>query len=489
MAKRRKNNFWKILAILAALLLLAGCGDDDDDSGDSADDDDGVIEAQIVVCGKNEAWTKTDISVNRCDRIIISAAGTVNLGENKTPVGPSGLSNTPCTQECAVTDGPRGALIGWVGTELWAPFVSGSNYDEESLLTGQLYFIVNDDSYADNDGYFTVFVRVEPMGCDDDGDDDLDDDIDDDLNDDVDDDSDDDDINDDINDDIDDDADDDIDDDIDDDVDDDTEDSCPDLMGVVEEPDMQFIEAGTFMMGSPDTELGHLSYETQHEVTLTRDFYMATFEVTQELWKGIFGYISRHQEECGEDYPVYAVSWTLAVEFCNDLSAALGYESCYVINGDDVQWNWDCDGFRLPTEAEWEYAARAGSEDAFYNGDVTDLGCADPLLNLIAWYCGNSGLGDAHLVGQLPPNDYGLYDVHGNVWEWTWDGFDNEDQIPYLEGPATDPTGPGGVLAHAYRGGSMYAAANDTRAAFRRFASPGFTDTDTAMRLCRTAVE
>ncbi len=475
--------------LFLALMVLSGCdcGDDDDDDDHAADDDDDVIETDIIVYGKNESWTTTDIPVDECDQIIITAAGKIFLDENQELIGPEGHPNILCTDECVIGDAPRGALIGWVGVDLWNPFLTGTHYDQPSEQTGRLYFIVNDDSYDDNGGYFSVAVRIENRECADDdiNDDTIDDDVNDDVNDDINDDT----INDDLNDDMNDDVDDDVDDDIDDDVDDDTEDYCPDVVGVVEEPEMQLIEAETFIMGSPDAELGHLVYENQHEVTLTRNFYMATYELTQDLWKGLYGYIFRRQEECGEDYPVYGVSWTRAVKFCNDLSAALGYEECYVINGDDVQWNWDCDGFRLPTEAEWEYAARAGSEDAFYNGDVTNLECADPLLNEIAWYCGNSGSSDAHVVGQLPANDYGLYDMHGNVWEWAWDGFDDEDQIIYPDGPVTDPTGPGGVLARSYRGGSMYATAMDTRVAYRRFASPGFTDADTAMRLCRTAAD
>lgn len=316
--------------------------------------------------------------------------------------------------------------------------------------------------------------------ADDDADDDMDDDSDDDADDDADDDEDDD-LDDD--DDVDDDVDDDTDDDTDDDADDDTGTECDAVVTpVVAEPEMVEIEPGVFMQGSPDDEPGHSLVEKQREVTLTKGFLMAKYEVSQAEWLGVMGSIRDGQVGCGDDYPMAVITWFQAIEYANALSTEFGYTPCYTVDGEDVTWNASCDGYRLPTEAEWEYAARAGSTTAFYNGPLTDFNCGDAGLDEIAWYCwGGYDIGE---IGAKVPNDWGLYDMAGLVWEWTFDGYDQEDFSYVPDGPVADPVAPG-TLGRVYRGGSMFAVASDCRSAYRRLTRPTLLDDDNGMRLAR----
>ncbi|KPA17999.1 Sulphatase-modifying factor domain protein, partial [Candidatus Magnetomorum sp. HK-1] len=166
------------------------------------------------------------------------------------------------------------------------------------------------------------------------------------------------------------------------------------------------IPAGTFIMGSPEDELGRWSDEVLHQVTLTQDFYMQTTEVTQGQWKAIMGNNPSYFSNCGDNCPVEYVSWNDAQEFIQKLNQKEG------------------DTYRLPTEAEWEYAARAGSTTALANGNLVEKDCnLDVNLNAMGWYCGNSN-SETHQVAQKQANAWGLYDMHGNVWEWCNDWYD-----------------------------------------------------------------
>ncbi|MCZ7583112.1 MAG: formylglycine-generating enzyme family protein [Deltaproteobacteria bacterium] len=275
---------------------------------------------------------------------------------------------------------------------------------------------------------------------------------------------------------------------------------CPDVEPLVFEPAMELVSSGTFLMGSPESEQyvypdfggpGDPAWEVQHQVTLTRDFYVAKHEVTQSLWLGLMGEFPPGQWDCDNDFPIGTVSWNRAVDFCNALSEQYGYDTCYTRDGEGVvTWDWECDGFRLPTEAEWEYAARGGTTTAYYGGDVTDWNCAEDNLTDIAWYCGTSEF-DINKVGTKDANAYGLHDMLGSVWEWTWDGIDDETDVPYQfdEEPVLDPTGPGGTVAHMYRGGSMFASAADCRAAYRRVGVADRLDEDNGLRVVRTSFD
>ena len=182
-------------------------------------------------------------------------------------------------------------------------------------------------------------------------------------------------------------------------------------------------------------------------------FRLAPFPVTHEQYGGDFS---------AARAPVTDVSWLDAVRFCNLLSAASGLEPCYTIgddrDGQDVVCDWRGDGYRLPTEAEWEYACRAGSPDVRY-GDLDE----------IAWYRGNSG-DETHDVGTKAPNAWGFHDMIGNVWEWCWDVYD-----PAVYGPY-----------RVFRGGGRYDHPRACRASCRRKSHPTFHIDDLGFRLARS---
>ncbi|MDP3504296.1 MAG: SUMF1/EgtB/PvdO family nonheme iron enzyme [Myxococcales bacterium] len=183
------------------------------------------------------------------------------------------------------------------------------------------------------------------------------------------------------------------------------------------------IAPGSFEIGArerdPDKDDGKEVFEST--VTLTRPFLMKTTEVTQGEYLFIVGEVTTsYDKKCGLDCPANALSWSNAVVYLNLLSKKEGLEPCYAIKGGLATWTkgYDCTGYRLPTEAEWEYAARGGNEEPRY-GEIDE----------IAWYSENSS-SSVHPVGKKKKNAYGLYDMLGNVWEWTWDAMDYK---PYTE--------------------------------------------------------
>jgi formylglycine-generating enzyme required for sulfatase activity len=208
------------------------------------------------------------------------------------------------------------------------------------------------------------------------------------------------------------------------------------------------IPAGEFMMGSPSGEEGRSSDEKQHRVRITRGFYLKATEVTQGEWEALMGSNPSYFKDCGKSCPVENVSWTDAVSYLNKLSDRERLPRCY--DGNDRFVGLSCKGYRLPTEAEWEYAARAGTTGARY-GDV----------DAVAWYDGNSG-STTHPVGQKRPNAWGLYDMLGNVWEWTNDWYGD-----YPGGTVSDPVGPASGESRVNRGGNWGLDAQVGRAADR----------------------
>ena len=208
------------------------------------------------------------------------------------------------------------------------------------------------------------------------------------------------------------------------------------------------IPSGTFMMGSPDDESGRDDDETLHRVTLTESFYIQTNEVTQGQWKAVMGNNPSYFSECGDNCPVEEISWNDVQEFISKMNQ---------------RGEWI---YRLPTEAEWEYVARAGSSTAFSNGGITETGCDyEPNLDEIGWYCENSDQ-TTHPVAQKQANR-GLYDMSGNVWEWCMDRYGN-----YPADSLTDPTGPSTGSYRVVRGGCWYSNARECRSASRIRYSP-----------------
>ncbi len=242
----------------------------------------------------------------------------------------------------------------------------------------------------------------------------------------------------------------------------------------------RYVPAGTFQMGSPESEEGRRENEELHAVTLTRGLWMGETEVTQGQWRQLMGNNPSGFQDCGETCPVEMVSWWDAVAFANRLSERANLEACYELDcvgspGTEEHQcqsarlrSRSCGGFRLPTEAEWERAARALTETATYGGN----------LEAIAWYGGNSGDGTRPVGGKLA-NDWGLEDMLGNVWEWTADAYG-----PYGSETEHDPLTKMGSL-RVIRGGSWYGTARYVRSAVRVAWTPGFRFVDRGFRLAR----
>ena len=221
---------------------------------------------------------------------------------------------------------------------------------------------------------------------------------------------------------------------------------------------MVLIPAGEFMMGSPDSdENAEDTEKPQHGVKITKPFYLGVYEVTQEEYERVTGENPSHHEG-DPKRPVENVSWNDAVEFCRLLSEKEG------------------ERYRLPTEAEWEYSCRAGEERKWCFGDSEDS------LGAYAWFGSNSGR-ETHPVGDLNPNRWGLYDMHGNVWEWCWDGHEEDF---YKRSGRDDPAGPTEASYHVYRGGSAMYDSRVTRSAYRVGTNPYTSRQDLGFRVVRS---
>lgn len=252
---------------------------------------------------------------------------------------------------------------------------------------------------------------------------------------------------------------------------------APDLAPVAEtsfRPKLVLVQKGSFMMGSPTSESGRGTDEVQHMVTLTKDFWMAESEVTQKQYRNLMG--ASPSGFMGDDLPVEKVSWLEAVDYCNALSVKEGLTPCYQVSGTTVGWadGLACTGYRLPTEAEWEYAASpaTGARTVYAGSDLPDG---------VAWYSGNAGT-TTHAVKTKTANGRGLYDLSGNVSEWVWDWY----QSSYETLPSTDPIGPNTGTYRVIRGGAWYVTAAGSRVAGRDNSTPSFRVSYLGFRIVRS---
>jgi len=258
---------------------------------------------------------------------------------------------------------------------------------------------------------------------------------------------------------------------------------------------MFYVPGGTFTMGRT-TGSGDSNELPSHSVTLN-SFFMGKYEVTQAEWIAIMGSNPASVYGVGENYPVYHIFWHATLKFCNLRSMAEGFTPVYSILGftnpanwgnnidawDAVVCNWSADGYRLPTEAEWEYAAKGASN----NPDFIFSGGDD--INDVAWYAGNDVSGDypsgTKPVGLKSPNRLGVYDMSGNVWEWCWDWYNGSY---YSSSPSINPTGPVSRACRVGRGGCWTGDATNCRVVDRQYNFPDNSYYYNGFRLCRSII-
>ncbi|GHU08260.1 hypothetical protein FACS1894151_03870 [Spirochaetia bacterium] len=260
------------------------------------------------------------------------------------------------------------------------------------------------------------------------------------------------------------------------------------------------INGGRFTMGSPSSEANRQSNEVQHQVTVS-SFYIGKYEVTQREYQAVMG--TNPSGFKGDNLPVEQVTWFDAIEYCIKRSRSEGLTPAYTMTGRTpaagypitaatVSWNRNANGYRLPTEAEWEYACRAGTTTAFNSGNNAEsLAGKANVADLTAkevnpdWTIVNirDGYVNTAPVGSFAPNTWGLYDMHGNVWEWCWDWYGN-----YSSGSQTDPAGASSGTFRVWRGGSWFNYGQGLRSAFRNYFTPSYRRDYLGFRVCRPSL-
>ncbi len=251
-----------------------------------------------------------------------------------------------------------------------------------------------------------------------------------------------------------------------------------------------------FTMGSSDTdqtadpayEPGRDPDEWQHTVVFSDSLVSAVAEVTQSDWVALG--LSDPSNFDGDDHPVDSLTWLQAIQYCNALSVADGMNEAYTVDDQLVSWDQMADGWRLPTEAEWEWLCRGGSTSTFAGGSLTGRVCnQDPVLDAMGWYCGSTFPEDPSTseVMQKTANSRGLHDMHGNVWEWCWDWYgDYRITDEDGDGVVLNPLGATSGFQRVLRGGSWYGGSEDCRSANREARYPDSADDVVGMRVVRT---
>jgi formylglycine-generating enzyme required for sulfatase activity len=241
---------------------------------------------------------------------------------------------------------------------------------------------------------------------------------------------------------------------------------------------LRLVPAGTYTVGCTAGQGDECEEDERpaREVSLSRSVLVGETEVTQGLYERLTGRNPSRFRGCGSSCPVEHVSWLDVVRFANKLSAAEGFEECYTVILESVMWprGSACLGYRLPTEAEWEVAARGGGDAKYAGGNE---------LSAVGWFDSNSG-STTHPVGQKQANAYGLYDVSGNVWEWVWDWYESK---AYVVGEITDPVGSDAGAKRVYRGGSWGDSPERARVTNRISIAPEDRNPQIGVRLVRTA--
>lgn len=252
------------------------------------------------------------------------------------------------------------------------------------------------------------------------------------------------------------------------------------------------IKGGAFMMGSPESEPWRGADETLHEVTVS-DFYISDKEVTQGEYAALMQ--ANPSVHVGDALPVESASWLDAVAFCNALSQREGLQAAYSVSGTDVSWDRAADGYRLPTEAEWEYACRAATTTPFNTQTYVSADTEANYYGTYPYEIENNYFSQGNLQtspgiyrrepiepGSFAPNAWGLYDMHGNVAEWVWDAYG-----PYDTAAATDPAGPDSGTLRVNRGGGWNDFGKNLRSAYRAALPADGASPSVGFRVARNA--
>jgi len=271
------------------------------------------------------------------------------------------------------------------------------------------------------------------------------------------------------------------------------------VITVTDSLEIVLVQGGTYQMGDHFNE-GSIDETPLHSVTVS-DFYMGVCEVTQSEWITYMPAKDWSSYGTGDNYPAYSVCWYEIMVYCNKRSIAEGFTPCYTINSStdpdiwgtvptssDSTWNavecnWSVNGYRLPTEAEWEYAARGGShhtDDYRYSGSDT--------VSTVAWYTENNNPYGSKPTGTKAPNQLEIYDMTGNLYEWCWDWYESSYYTTCNDlGTVTDPYGPTSGTNRVLRGGGWASSTSTCRVAYRyKYFSPNSTTYDLGFRIVRT---
>jgi len=236
---------------------------------------------------------------------------------------------------------------------------------------------------------------------------------------------------------------------------------------------MKSIPAGSYTMG--DASNSHETNERPARTVSVKAFYMSQLEVSQALYQQVMG--ENPSKNKGDNLPVESMTWYDALKFCNALSVRDGYTPVYSDIDGNEKADFNANGYRLPTEAEWEYACRAGSTTLYSSGSAL----AD--LERCAWFSGNADA-RTHDRGKREANSFGLYDMHGNVFEWCWDWYRPDY---YSQSVNNNPKGPDSGTQKVCRGGSYFVWQYGCRSSFRSMLEPEFPGPDIGIRLVRNA--
>lgn len=239
------------------------------------------------------------------------------------------------------------------------------------------------------------------------------------------------------------------------------------------EIEMVYVEGGTFEMGAKPALSNRIKgTDLDYKVTLS-SYSIGKYPITQKQWHEVMG--SNPSHFIGADLPVETVSWYACVEFCNKLSQQHGFVPCYSGDESDITCDWSANGFRLPTEAEWEYAGRGGK----YSKDFTYAGSND--IDNVAWYNSNSEK-QTHTVCSKQANELGIFDMSGNLWEWCWDWYNTYNAIDQ-----NNPRGSNSGISRVLRGGSWRGADSACRVSYRYNNGPNYVSFHYGLRLLKVA--